>query len=161
MRVPFLAAVLATSTLLAAQPGLAKTKVREVDVTADIAAIQNPKAAAFWANAADDLENAIVARLTDRLSQDEGVKVAVDLDEISLANSYESAAGIAESSLSGSVKVLADNGSDDTRVYDLTVRFDRAYLPAGVDLAAVTTDSPDHYRALIDGFADQVVQSVK
>lgn len=161
MRVPFLAAALATGTLLAAQPGLAKTKVQEVDVTADLTAIQNPRAAAFWANAADDLENAIVARLADRIDEEEGVKVSVDLDEISLANSYESAAGIAESSLSGAVKILADNAADDTRVYDMTVRFDRAYLPAGVDLAAVTTDSPEHYRALIDGFADQVAQSVK
>lgn len=159
MRKMTLSALLAAGTFMAA-PVWAETLVKEIEVTADVAAIGNPKAAAYWAHVADDLRTAIAARLADRLDAEKGVKVDVDLDELSLANSYESAVGIADARMIGKVKILASNGADDTKVYDLTVGLDTTYLPAGVDQARITSDSPERYRAMIDAFADHVVKSI-
>ncbi|MBL8561500.1 MAG: hypothetical protein JNN06_04405, partial [Gemmobacter sp.] len=55
---PFAAATL-LATLTAGSAFAAVDKVAEIDVTADVSAIQNEKAAAYWANIEKDLEAAI------------------------------------------------------------------------------------------------------
>ncbi|PZR00168.1 MAG: hypothetical protein DI533_06085 [Cereibacter sphaeroides] len=144
---------------LASVPALAATTVKEVDVTADISAMANQQAAAYWARVADDLENAIVARVTDRVDKEKGAKVSVDIDELSLANSFEAAANIEESSLAGQVSVTSDNGANKVGVYDMKVSFDQAFsmMPTGTDRTAVLFDSPEYYAAMINAFADAVV----
>ena len=159
MRNITLCAALAAATLAAA-PIRAETMVKDIDVTADVTAIGNPRAAAYWSHVSDDLKSALAARLADRLDPEQGVTVDVDLDELSLANSYESAAGIADARIAGQVKILSGNGADDTKVYDLSVGIDATYLPVGVDLAKVTSDSPERYRAMIDAFTDHVAKSI-
>ena len=66
-------AVLASTTAQAAVDNVA-----EVHVEADLSVVQNEKAAAYWANLPADLENAIVARLVNRIAED-GVTITVDL----------------------------------------------------------------------------------
>ena len=83
-----LAATLAATFLATATLAQEPTTVREVDVEVDLGAIANPAAATYWTNVADDLENAIVARITDR-TDPEGVRIPTDIEEVSLASPYE------------------------------------------------------------------------
>ena len=158
----FLAASLITVAVIAASPSFAKvTMVKEVEVNADLKAIQNAKAAAHWATLADDLKSAIVTRLTDRIA-DDGVKVMIDIDSVELASSLQSATGAANSHLKGHVNILSDNGAMKAQSYDLTIGFEQAgpfFLP-GTDLTKVSMDSNEYYQAMIAAFADSVVRDL-
>ena len=147
------------SAALAPAAGRAMTTVKEVAVRMDVTAIANERAAAYWARAADDLENAIVARVTERMDKEKGAKVSVDIDGLALASSFESQLNIADSAMSGKVNVTSDNGANKVGVYNLKVSFADAVpmLPAGVEVAKVTYDSPEYYAAMINAFADAVV----
>ena len=73
--------------------------VAKIDATVDISAINNAQAATFWANLEADLENAIAARVTDRLVTEEakpdaegridGTQIKVDVREVELATAFE------------------------------------------------------------------------
>ena len=153
-------ATLTTSLIALASPGYAATMVKEVDVSVDLDAIQNAGIASHWAQMPDDLENAIVARLTDQFvaEGEEGAKVSVDIDEAELANSLQSALGTAESKLAGSVNVTHETDNSAFDSYDLVVSFEQAgpfFLP-GTDLTKITTDSKEYYDGMIAAFADHI-----
>ena len=153
-----------TATLLASTaPAFAATMVKEVDVSADLAAIKNPKAATYWTKVSDDLENAIVTRLTPDRIADNGAKITIDIDEVELANSFQETMGIADSKLVGSVSVTSD---DDNTVFDgyvLTISYADTvpFFPEGTDLTKITNDSKEHYDAMIAAFATRVVTDLK
>ena len=156
-----MAALVSTTLLTAAVPAFAATMVKEVSVNADIDAIQNANAGSHWATLVDDLQNAILARLADRVS-DDGVKVKVDIDTVELANSLQSAVGVADSKLTGHVTLAVHKENRKLDAYDLTVSFEQAgpfFLP-GTDLTALTTDSKEYYDAMIAAFADHVATSL-
>lgn len=148
------------ATLPMAAPAAAQTAVSNVEVEMNLAAIKNAKAAAVWTNAPADLQNAIVARIADRADKD-GVKIRVRLDEVALSNSYEQAMNIADTKLAGRVNIssTSDNSKFDT--YDLAVSFDASYLPTGTDMTAINIESPVYYQAMINLFADRVVEKLK
>ena len=162
MKTTILSGILASLAFSAAIPAHAEVMVRDVEVSADIEAIQNEKAAAYWANLSDDLKNAIMTDLVGKVGED-GSKIVIDIDEVELANSYESSLGIAESRLKGSVAVLNDKDNTKYDGYDLTVTFEQAgpYFLPGTDLTLVTRDSAEYYDAMIDAFADHVVENLK
>lgn len=159
MQRPVIATLLALGLALPALPALAATDVSKVEVNVDLAAIQNPKAAAYWADLSEDLATAIVARVHDQLDTD-GVRLKVDIDELALSNSFESAVGIGESRLGGIVNVMSDTDNSKFDTYDLTVGFDRTYLPQGVDPVSITMDSPEYYQAMVQIFADHVTEKL-
>jgi hypothetical protein len=136
--------------------------VQSVDVTADITAIQNAKAAAYWTNVSADLKEAIAARLVDRLGE-KGSTVSIDVNELSLANSFQTSLNIDDAVLVGQVNV--SNAYDNTKFdsYELSVsqKAATAFAPDGKALEGVFTDSPEYYRALIAAFADGVVSRLK
>ncbi len=145
-----------------AMPVAAETIVREVEVTADMDALQNAEAAERWTHLADDLENAIIANLVG-MTGEEGAKVLIDIDEVELANSFQSAMGVADSRLVGDVAVTHDSDNTKFDAYKLTVTFEQAgpfFLP-GTDLTTITTDSQEYYDGMIAAFADYVVQKLK
>ena len=158
---------LATTTLAAslvafAAPAFSETLVKEVEIEADLEAIKNASAAEHWTSIADDLENAMVERLVGMTSED-GAKISVDIDEVELANSLQSAMGTAESKLMGRVNISHESDNTKFDTYDLTVTFEQAgpfFLP-GTDLTAITTDSKEYYDAMIAAFADAVVTRLK
>lgn len=143
--------------LLVAAPVLAQTKVSNVDVQMDLEAIQNEKAAAYWTTAADDLEAAIVARVADRTAED-GATISVDIDELSVANWFETAFNMDQSELKGHVLLM---GKDNTHIgsYDVAVRFADAVLimPEGTDVTMIAPDNRDYYQAMVNTFAGAVV----
>lgn len=147
-----LALVAATST------GFAATMVKEIEVSADLTAIKNPLAATYWTDLSDDVENAIVARLTDRISED-GVSISIDLSEVELSNSFQEALNIADTSLVADVKVSSDTDNSAHNTYNLTVNINQAmlFLPEGTDVSQLSQDSTEYYDALINAFADAVV----
>ena len=146
--------------LLVAAPVLAETKVKDVNVEMDLSAIKNEKAAAYWTTAADDLEAAIVARVANRTA-DDGASIDVDIDELSVANWFETAFDMQQSALKGHV-LLMDNGTH-LGSYDVSVKFADAVLvmPAGTDATMIAPDNRDYYQALMNTFADAVVAQLK
>lgn len=142
--------------LVIAVPATAETKVKDVSVEMDLAAIQNEKAAAYWTTAADDLEAAIVARVADRTA-DNGASVQIDIDELSVANWFETAFNIDQSALTGHVLLM--DGDTHMGSYDVSVKFADAVLlmPEGTDVTVIAPDNRDYYSALVNTFADAVV----
>lgn len=136
--------------------------VKSIQVDAELGSIENPAAAAYWTTISDDLENAIVAQLTDRIA-DDGVKVTIDLEEVSLSGGFAEAANLAETRLVGDVTMTHD--SDNTRfgTYQLTVDINAAkpFIPEGMDVTTIPADSKVYYDAMIATFADGVVQRLK
>lgn len=156
------AALAATVLFSLTVPAMAQTMVREVEVEVDLAALQNEKAATRWATLSDDLKNAVAARLVDRIAED-GVRIRIDVDEVSLASTFDSAAGIADSAMKGNVVVSSETDYSLSDGYDLTVAFADAgpFFPQGTDLATITSDSQQYYDGMISAFADAVVKNLK
>ncbi|MFN3846014.1 MAG: hypothetical protein ACK4RZ_09360 [Paracoccaceae bacterium] len=152
--------LLTTAALFIATAAMAQdTKVKEVSVTADMTAVSNVQAAAYWTSMADDLENAIVARLVDRIA-DEGSKVMVDIDELSLANSFQNKLGLEDAVLVGMVNV-SNEAKFDTYELTVTAKTAQAFAPDGTVLEGAFADTPEYYAALISAFADGVVSRLK
>lgn len=142
--------------LLIATPALSETKVKDVSVEMDLSAIKNEKAAAYWTTAAEDLEAAIVARVADRTG-DDGATVQVDIDELSVADWFETAFNIDQSALTGHVLLM--QGGTHLGSYDISVKFADAVLlmPEGSDVTMIAPDNRDYYAAMVNTFADAVV----
>lgn len=152
------AAALMMAPMAFAQP----TPVQEVKVTADITAIDNAEAAKYWTNVATDLQNALLARLVDRTA-DKGSKISIDIDELSLANSFQNKLGLEDSLLAGSVAITSDVDNAKFDGYELAVsaKAAQAFSKDGQPLAGSLSDAPQYYDALINAFADGVVSRLK
>lgn len=146
-------AVLAGTTALAAVD-----KVSEVTVTADVTAIQNEKAAAYWSNVAADVENAIVTRLVDRIEEG-GATINVDLREVELASSFERAINASDAVLVGQVNVSNLNDNTNFNAYELSISLGTAASVSadGKTFYYDALDTPEAYQALVNSFADNVV----
>ncbi len=136
--------------------------VKSVDVEVELSAIENPRAAEYWTTIADDLENAIVARIADQVS-DDGVDLKIDLEEVSLSNGFEDTLGLEDTRLIGDVTMT--HASDNSRfgTYQLTVDVNTALpmIPADVDVTILPADSRVYYAAMIATFAQGVVDRLK
>ncbi|MFN4172593.1 MAG: hypothetical protein ACK4GW_12655 [Pseudorhodobacter sp.] len=132
--------------------------VSEIAVAADLTAVTNPAAAAYWANLATDLEAAIASRVAEQIAED-GTRITVDISEIELSSGFESALGLADTRLVGQVRM--DNEANPTRfsVFELTVDVNQVIptLPEGTTLDQVTADTDAFYRTMVDAFAQAVV----
>ena len=151
-------------SLLAAPSFAADMKVKAVEVSTDIGAIQNEQAAKYWGNLKPDLEAAIAARVADRATvgqSEEGVVISVDLNEVELSNTFQNITNLANTKLEGNVNVF-DKDNTALRSFTLTVNVEQAsaFFPAGTDLGALTLDTPVYYQAMINAFADGVVQRI-
>lgn len=160
---PILRVTLAGSLALSLATGLtlAQTKptpVKDVAVEVDLSAISNPAAAAFWTDIADDLENAIIARIADRVA-DDGVRVSVDVSEVELANAFENITNTADTRMSGQVNITSDTDNSAFNSYELTVTVEETlpYFPAGTTITMIQRGTPEYYRAMVEAFADAVV----
>lgn len=144
----------AMSGLLFATASFAVDMVSEIEVTIDLPAITNQAAAARFATISDDLENAIAARLVDRLA-DEGMKINVDISEVELSNTFTEAVGSAETTLVGTVSITDVSDNSNFSSYTLTVDVNQArtFLPAEMDVATLSASSDEYYKAMIDAFA--------
>jgi len=153
------AAILAVGAAHAAQ-----TPVQKIDVETDLSAIKNPAAAAFFADLDTDLEADIAARLApERLVSEGGSSIHVDIDALELASTWANLNDISQSKLTGTVSISSQTDNSKYDHYTLTVSYPEivALLPAGTDLASLTTDSELYYGAMVDSFAEHVVEHLK
>lgn len=158
--------------LLASPLVAAVDKVAKVDATVDISAINNAQAATFWANLEADLENAIAARVTDRLATEEvkpddqgkidGAQIKVDVREVELASAFERELNMGDAVLVGQVTIVDDTDSTNADGYKLTVSLENAkvVVPEGMTVV-LSNDITGAYTRLVDAFADAVVSRLK
>lgn len=148
-----LAALMATSALAGVE------RVQEIDVSADVTALQNEKAAAYWATLEADLEAALALRLTDRMA-DDGAEIKVDIREVELNNAFERALNMGDAVLVGQVNVIDQTDHSNFNAYELTVSLQTAQviLPEGQTVVVLSADDRATYQTLIDTFADSVVE---
>jgi len=158
---------------LLASPVLAEVdNVAKVDVSVDISAVNDAQAAAFWANLETDLENALVARLVDRLPVEEvkpdddgkidGAQILVDIREVELASAFERELNLGDAVLVGDVTIRDDTDMANTDTYSLSVSLENAHViaPEGT-VVLLSTDTTGAYTRLVDAFAEGVVTRLK
>lgn len=150
------------AAFLLGSAALAVTPVQSVDVEVNLDAIENAKAANYWTDIADDLQAEIIARLAPQVGK-EGASVSIDIDEVSLANTFESTLGWADNYLVGDVLISNLNDNSDHQFYTLKVSFEqaKAYLPTATNLDELTSDSPYYYESMVDAFAENVVSKLQ
>lgn len=136
------------------------TMVKLIEVSTDLDAVQNAEAATVWANIDQDLAAAITNRLEGHLGSD-GADIVIDIDEVSLATSFEQAIGTEDAYLKGDV-LLRIPGPENNQNYTLTVSSlqAQAYYPDGTQIEDITQGSAVYYAAMIDAFADNVVRNL-
>lgn len=148
------------ASLVLGLPAAAQTTrtIKSIDVTADLAAVANPTAAAYWATLETDLEAALATRLSDHLA-DKGTAVEVDVEEVELSNGFTEQAGLADTRLVGKVRFRddTDGSKDDTYTLRIDVNQARPLIASDVDLQALPAGSHVYYDAMISAFADAVV----
>lgn len=174
----FLAAT-ALATVLAG-PALAEVeRVAKIDVTADLASIQNEQAAAFWATIEGDLENAIAGKLVGRMVSEEeaettddgkydgepildGTQILIDISEVEMASALERELNLADAVLVGQVDIKDDVEISNTDSYELSVTMETAKIvvPEGMTLV-LSTDTGDAYDRIVEAFAEGVVSRLK
>ena len=116
-----LAGFLATSAFAAVD------QIKTIDDTADLTALNNEQAAAFWANLETDLENAIAARVTDRVAEN-GAEILVDIREVELANAFERELNMGDAVLVGQVNIVDNTDNSNFDAYELTVSLETAQI---------------------------------
>lgn len=151
------AAALALATPLAAE----EMMVKDVDVSVDLSAIKDVDAAQNWSNIEGDLETAIVEQLVNRID-DDGASIVIDVDELELANLFETNIGLENSKLSGDVEVKVP-GLLNNEEYKLTVTAGEAkpYFPADMDITVLKPTSDEFYTAMVQAFAKGVAESIE
>ena len=158
---------------LVASPLLANVDtVAKVDVSVDISAVNNAQAATFWANLEKDLENALVAKLTNRLPVEEikpdedgkidGAQIIVDIREVELASAFERELNLGDAVLVGDVTIRDDTDMANTDTYELTVSLENAQVivPEGMTVV-LSTDTTGAYTRLVEAFAEGVITRLK
>ncbi|WP_374396288.1 hypothetical protein [Tabrizicola sp.] len=165
-------AATALIALLSTPLHAAVDNVARIDATVDVSAIKDTQAATFWANLEADLENAIAARLTDRLASKEakpdadgkidGAQIIVDINEVELASAFERELNLGDAVLVGDVTIRDDTDMANTDTYELTVSLENAkvVVPEGTMLV-LSTDTGEAYKRLVEAFADGVVSRLK
>lgn len=166
------AATAALLALLASPLAAAVDKVAKIDATVDVSAINNAEAATFWANLEADLENAIAARVTDRLAVEEvkpdsegridGAQIKVDIREVELASAFERELNLGDAVLVGQVTIVDDTDNTNADGYELTVSLETAnvIVPEGA-VVLLSTDTSGAYTRLVEAFADGIVSRLK
>jgi hypothetical protein len=167
-----IAASAALLAVLSAPLLAAVDKVAKIDASVDVSAINNAQAATFWANLEADLENAIAARVTDRLAAEEvkpdedgkidGAQINVDVREVELASAFERELNLGDAVLVGQVTIVDDTDNGNSDGYELTVSLENAkvIVPEGMTLV-LSNDTNGAYTRLVDAFADGVVSRLK
>ena len=136
--------------------------VKEIDVKTELSAVSNQAAAAYWANVDADLKNAIASRLDGRIG-DTGAKIEIDIEEISLSNGFTEKLGLADTRLVGDIGIRDDDDSGRNQFYALTVDINSAppKFPDGMTAKTAPADTRVYYDAMIEAFANHVVDNLR
>lgn len=129
--------------------------ISEISVNTDLTSVGNPSAVEYWDNLSADLETALANQFVNDISSD-GARIEVDVDELSLAESYSEGFG-QNSTLSGRVTVT---DMRDAPLGTYNVSASMAQAQAVEPGAQPSTDSAAFYQALVQAFAQGVDQTI-
>ncbi|HLS59417.1 MAG TPA: hypothetical protein VK022_07295 [Paracoccaceae bacterium] len=137
--------------------------VSDVTVSSDLSAVGSRDAATYWGNLESDLESAIAAQFIGQTGPD-GVRLLVDVDELSIASFFESQAGASDGRLTGTVTVLDGTTGEPLGLYTVSATADQAMtqIPSepGTRVQTVPATSSEFYSALLRAFAVGVADAV-
>ena len=138
------------------------SRVKEIDVKTELSAVTNEAAAAYWANLDADLETAIATRLVGRIG-DKGAKIDIDIEEVSLSNGFTEKLGLAETRIVGDIGIRDDDDSGRNQFYALTVDINSAppKFPEGMNVETAPADTRVYSEAMIEAFANHVVDNLR
>jgi hypothetical protein len=150
-------AALAATPLMAADEHM----IEKIDVTFDLQSVESPTAAEFWADLEGDLEEAIAAKVTDRIAE-EGSVVTIDIDEFDMSNTFQGALGV-DSVLLGHIEVKNEADPTKNTYYDLKVTVDESgsFETGENGVEIVAHDREKVYAAVVDTFATGVVERLR
>ncbi|HMO07010.1 MAG TPA: hypothetical protein PKD10_05100 [Paracoccaceae bacterium] len=136
--------------------------VSQIEVTGDLTAIQDERAAAYWGTIKPDLEAAIAARLADKLGED-GAEIRVDVRAVELATAFQQATDLGNAALTGQVFVKFPDEPQRDRTFELRVTLGatRVVSADGTEITFTTIDTPEAYQALVDGFAESLASNIE
>ncbi|MDU8944641.1 hypothetical protein [Ovoidimarina sediminis] len=156
---PFAYVVLACAIAMPA--AASDTKIETVDVEFDVEAIESRSAAAFWSDLEDDLENAIIEKVADRIA-DTGAEIEIDIDEFDMSESFQAALG-ADSLLKAEVNVRNRAEPTKNSFYELTVTVEDAgrFVHGGAGIEVLTVPTRQVYELLVETFAEGVVTRLR
>lgn len=128
--------------------------VSEINVQTDLSAVQSPQAVARWQALDSDLQTALAAELAGNISP-AGQVLAVDIDELSLSESYAPGVTIEDARLTGTATLLSPGDGFPDTSYNITVTSSDvvSYLPPGTDVVTISPTSQDYYEAVVRAFA--------
>lgn len=135
--------------------------VSDVEVTTDLNAVGSADAARYWGNLENDLESAIATRFVGQTSPT-GARLVIDIDELSVASFFESAAGADDARLTGTVAVLDPVSGEQVGFYTVAASANQAMTLMGADVRVQTVPatSAEFYSAVLEAFARGVQQAV-
>lgn len=136
--------------------------VSDVRVETDLTAVSSRDAAAYWGNLSNDLSSAIAGEFVGQTAPD-GWVVVVDVDEIALANVFQSRAGADDARLTGDVALVDPVSGDVGRVYTVSASANEAaaFLPPDRPAVALSPTSAEFYGAVVRAFARGVADQLR
>ena len=153
------AATAAAATLLASQVWAAEPTVKELTVTTDYTSLEETNAKSYYPDLSGDLLEAILERvpLTD---ETEGYDVNVTLQSVSLDGDTMLPDSAEFNQMEGTVSLISPLTDANTESYKVQIKAETAdsAIPAGY--IGVAPSTGDFYRAMIEGFADEVADQM-
>lgn len=138
--------------------------ISEITVSTDLQSIGNAEAVSYWQGLSSDLETALAAEFVNNISPT-GAIMTVDVDEISLANSYTATTGD-NARLTGTV-VLTEPGAREEVIstYNVSATSNEAaalIVPAeGTTVTTISPTSTEFYASVVAAFAQGVYRTVQ
>lgn len=137
--------------------------VSDVTVSSDLSAVASRDAAAFWGNLDADLESAIAAAFLGQTGPG-GVRLLVDIDELSVASFFESAGGADDARLTGTVTLLDSATGEPAGLYTVSASANQAMTMMGAApdtrVQTIPATSGEFYSAVVQAFARGVTSAV-
>lgn len=155
-----LGAALALAACAASEPE--PLLISTVEVTTDLSAIQGQGAVEYWQTLSSDLETAIAAQFQGSVDP-AGHPVTVDVDELSLTETYAAGATIDNAALSGVVTlgdIEPDGREDPAYTVTATTRDVEPYLEDGSS-EGMTSTNREYYDALVQAFARGTAETLR
>lgn len=136
--------------------------VSDVAVLTDLSAVTSQQAARQWGNLDSDIESAIATQFVGETGPG-GVNVTVDIDELSLASFFETAAGADAARLTGDVVVTGATNERTLGVYTVSASANQALQAIGMDerVQTIPASNAEFYSAVVDAFARGVAEAVR
>jgi hypothetical protein len=136
--------------------------ISSIEVDADLTAVDSPGAVTYWKNLSDDLETAIASQFAGSIDPS-GHPLTVDIDELSLSESYAAGSAIDNASLSGLVTLgdIVPDARPDT-AYTVTATASDAvpYMDSDGN-TGVSATSAEYYKAIVQAFARGTAQTLR